>query len=312
MHGQAGFVYHRDALAPCGVATWQPRCPGGNRGVPPGARGLHAGKGGGVMAPFGGRAPDVLVLGGGGLLGEAWMVGLLAGIEDATGADLRDCRAFVGTSAGSVVSASLAAGRSPRRPGKKRAYAARPVEDPAGPPSPFAAVSANPVAANLLVSAGLVGAAVGAPVRAFGLRALPKGRISNAAFGRDVDRWGASFEDGRLRICAVDLDSGRRVVFGSRSAPAASVGQAVAASCAIPGVFRPVEIGGRRYVDGGAWTPTNGDAAPAGRGDGVLLLEPTAVVLHGALHGATALEATALRAHGAVVRTVVPDARAAE
>jgi hypothetical protein len=61
--------------------------------------------------------PDVLVLGGGGLLGEAWMTGVLAGYEDATGADLRRCRRFVGTSAGSIVASSLAAGRSPRRPG---------------------------------------------------------------------------------------------------------------------------------------------------------------------------------------------------
>ena len=60
--------------------------------------------------------PDVLVLGGGGVLGEAWMMGVLAGIEDATGFDLRECESFVGTSAGSIVAAHLVAGRSPRRP----------------------------------------------------------------------------------------------------------------------------------------------------------------------------------------------------
>src|SRR5436305_14013082 len=60
--------------------------------------------------------PDVLVLGGGGVLGEAWMMGVLAGLEDATGFDLRRCDYFVGTSAGSIVSAHLAAGQSPRRP----------------------------------------------------------------------------------------------------------------------------------------------------------------------------------------------------
>jgi len=62
--------------------------------------------------------PDVLVLGGGGVLGEVWMMGVLAGIEDATGFDLRECEYFVGTSAGSIVSAHLAAGDSPRRPGE--------------------------------------------------------------------------------------------------------------------------------------------------------------------------------------------------
>src|ERR1035441_828976 len=60
--------------------------------------------------------PDVLVLGGGGVLGEAWMMGLLAGIEDASGFDLRDCEHFVGTSAGAIVAAHLVAGGSPRGP----------------------------------------------------------------------------------------------------------------------------------------------------------------------------------------------------
>ena len=60
--------------------------------------------------------PDVLVLAAGGILGEAWMTGVLAGIEDATGADFRDVESFVGTSAGSIVAARLAAGQRPRRP----------------------------------------------------------------------------------------------------------------------------------------------------------------------------------------------------
>jgi NTE family protein len=64
------------------------------------------------MAPFDGTPPNVLVLGGGGLLGEEWMTGVLAGYEDAMGADVRRCRRFVGTSAGSIVASSLVAGRS--------------------------------------------------------------------------------------------------------------------------------------------------------------------------------------------------------
>ena len=60
--------------------------------------------------------PDVLVLGAGGVLGEAWMTGVLAGLEDATGFDLRECENFVGTSAGAIVAAQLVAGQSPPRP----------------------------------------------------------------------------------------------------------------------------------------------------------------------------------------------------
>jgi NTE family protein len=128
-------------------------------------------------------------------------------------------------------------------------------------------------------------------------------------FADEVDGWGATF-DGRLRVCTVDAGSGGRVVFGSRSAPPASVGLAVAASCAIPAVFAPVRIGDRWYVDGGAWSPTNADAAPAGRGDRVLVLEPTAVLVGGALRGAGMLEAIALRARGASVHLVSPDGAA--
>ena len=156
------------------------------------------------MARFGDRPPSVLVLGGGGLLGEAWMTGVLGGYEDATGADVRGCRRFVGTSAGSIVAASLVAGRSPRRPGSAKASEIRPVEGPAGAPSPFAdADRAGRHVSNIAVGAGAVAARVGAPIRALALRALPEGRRSIAAFGDEVDRWGATF-DGRLRVCTVD------------------------------------------------------------------------------------------------------------
>ena len=258
------------------------------------------------MARFDDRPPSVLVLGGGGLLGEAWMTGVLAGYEDATGADVRGCRRFVGTSAGSIVAASLVAGRSPRRPGSAKASAI----GPGGATSPFSdADRAGRQVSNIVVGAGAVAARVGAPIRALALRALPEGRRSIAGFGDEVDRWGATF-DGRLRVCTVDAGNGRRVVFGSRSAPPASVGQAVAASCAIPAVFAPVRIGDRLYVDGGAWSPTNADAAPAGRGDRVLLLEPTAVLVGGALRAAALLEAVALRSRGAVVQIMTPDVSA--
>lgn len=235
------------------------------------------------------------------------MTGVLAGYEDATGADVRGCRRFVGTSAGSIVAASLVAGRSPRRPGSAKASAIPPGESPGGAPSPFADASrAGRQVSNIVVGAAALAARVGAPIRALALRALPEGRRSIAAFGDEVDRWGATF-DGRLRVCTVDAGNGHRVVFGSRSAPPASVGQAVAASCAIPAVFAPVRIGDRLYVDGGAWSPTNADAAPAGRGDRVLLLEPTAVLVGGALRAAALLEAVALRSRGAVVQIVTPD-----
>jgi NTE family protein len=95
----------------------------------------------------------------------------------------------------------------------------------------------------------------------------------------------------------------------------------VAASCAIPTVMRPVQIGGRDYVDGGVWSPTKLDLASAGRGERVLCLVPTAslgaslaVPLRTLAAGwrlATEFEATGVLRRGAVVEIVTPDARAA-
>jgi len=60
-----------------------------------------------------------------------------------------------------------------------------------------------------------------------------------------------------LWICAVRRRDGRRVVFGRPGAPEAPIHLAVAASCAVPGYFAPVVIGGHAYVDGGVHSPTN-------------------------------------------------------
>src|SRR3954462_5908974 len=114
-------------------------------------------------------------------------------------------------------------------------------------------------------------------------------------------------------MAAVEVESGRRVMFGTPGAPELSVAQAVLASCAIPGVFRPVRFGGRTYVDGGAWSPTNMDAADVGRGDTVLCLNPTATA--GALgpvsRSIAAAEALVLKRRVATVTVVNPDEAAA-
>jgi NTE family protein len=119
----------------------------------------------------------------------------------------------------------------------------------------------------------------------------------------------------------VDRGTGRRVVFGSDGAPDASVADAVAASCAIPGYIAPARIGGREYVDGGVWSPTNLDLARAARGDRVLCLVPTAAMgtspalaLRGLVAGwrlATSVEAAAAGRRGASVEIVAPDAGSA-
>ena len=155
----------------------------------------------------------------------------------------------------------------------------------------------------------------GAVARAAMLRTLPRPKERLDDLRRDVERSGAKF-DGRLRVVAVDRRSGRRVVFGAPRAPRATVAEAVAASCTVPWLFAPVEISGREYVDGGVWSPTNMDAAPAGRGTSVLCLAPTASVLGSealialvrtVTRAAGSVEALALRRRGAEVRVVAPN-----
>ncbi|MDQ3850650.1 MAG: patatin-like phospholipase family protein, partial [Actinomycetota bacterium] len=111
-------------------------------------------------------------------------------------------------------------------------------------------------------------------------------------------------------------------VFGAPGAPQATIAEAVAASCAIPGRYRPVEIGGREYVDGGAWSPSNIDAAPVGASARILCLNSTSALNGGLFSRAgpvvamvratAAAEAIKMRAKGAHVDVVAPDQRAAE
>jgi NTE family protein len=270
--------------------------------------------------------PDVLVLGGGGVLGEAWMMGVLAGIEDATAIDLRRCEYFVGTSAGAIVAAHLVAGKSPRRPStlgtELEVAASRPVNSLAN-----VAISAARRAGAWALAAGAsfaplalgLAAPGGALLRATMLRALPRPQDTLDDLRRDVEQSGATF-DGRLRVSAVDRRNGRRVMFGSPRAPHASVAEAVAASCSVPWLFAPVRIAGRDYVDGGVWSATNLDAAPAGLQTHVLCLNPTANIVgtHSVLalirnvaRSAVSIEALALRRRGAAVQAVAPNVESA-
>jgi NTE family protein len=99
-----------------------------------------------------------------------------------------------------------------------------------------------------------------------------------------------------------------------------SVAEAIQASCTVPWLFAPVEIQGREYVDGGVWSPTNLDAAPAGRDTHVLCLNPTANLIgsHSVLslirtvaRSAMSVEALALRRRGTAVQLIAPNNEAA-
>jgi NTE family protein len=209
-----------------------------------------------------------LVLGAGGLVGGAFHAGVLAGLREATGWDARTADLIVGTSAGSIAAAVLRAGLSPAdhyahtvgRPlsaGGRRIVErlADMTDAPIRLRRPRPARPASPP----LVAASLRSPWPPRPGKTLaGL--LPAGTVSTAPIGNHIrqlhggTRWPAD----PLWVCAVRLSDGKRVVFG-RDAESPDVGTAVAASCAVPALMRPVRVGPHAYVDGGAHSPTNAD-----------------------------------------------------
>ena len=196
-----------------------------------------------------------LVLGGGGITGIAWEIGLMAGLAEA-GVDLSGADLVVGTSAGSVVGARLATGED-----LGEMYA-RQLE-PATGETAFRLNRATLAQFGwaMLRSRGRdvefrrrVGALALAAEKA-GLTPSEQERLDvfeSLLGGRD-------WPERTLTITAVDAATGEFTPFDRTSGvPLVS---AVAASCAVPGVYPPVTIDGRRYVDGGMRSAANADLA---------------------------------------------------
>ena len=130
--------------------------------------------------------PNVLVLGGGGILGEAWMSAVLAGLEEVSGFDPRGCGGYVGTSAGSIVAAALASGVDPR---------SRLGDLPEQPAVTEAEALNDGGLADRALEMGLDAArTVVAPLAAVGLRAteLPGALVRRAALGAMKSTGGGS------------------------------------------------------------------------------------------------------------------------
>jgi NTE family protein len=196
-------------------------------------------------------ADKALVLGGGGVTGIAWETGILAGLAE-HGADLTDADLVIGTSAGSVVGSDLRSGRDLAELFKVQAAPTQATE-----------VYARMGRAVLLKYAMAVGltrkpAVAMKRVASVALRA----KVETEAERRKVFEGRLSAREwpvGDLKITAVDTATGELTVFDSHS----GVGliDAVGASCAVPGIWPPVTIDGRRYMDGGMRSATNADLA---------------------------------------------------
>lgn len=226
-----------------------------------------------------------LVLGAGGATGHAFHIGVLSALEEATGWDPRTADVIVGTSAGAVIAALLRGGMSPRdlaarALGETLSEEGQAIANVLGRPEPTPAAdpagwfgflaAANPAYLRRTIWRPWE-TKIGALVAAM----LPEGRIPTDHLVGGIGRlFPSAWSDKALWINAARLDDGELVTFGRDGAPPASVAAAVAASCAIPGYYRPVEIDGVRYVDGGVHSPSNADVL-AGEGfDLVIVSSP--------------------------------------
>jgi NTE family protein len=202
-------------------------------------------------------------MGGGGVVGTAWMTGLVSGLRR-EGVDLAEADVIVGTSAGSIVGTMLATGQdfdsdAPARPADQGDSA--PTADRGRLTEVFA----------ILADAGLEPADAR---RRVGRIALAAETITEQAHIAGISTLitAHTWPDRELLITAVDVETGELKVWDR--AGDAPLQTAVASSCALPGVSPPVTVNGRRYMDGGIGSGTNADVATGA--DVLVLVEPLA------------------------------------
>lgn len=235
-----------------------------------------------------------LVLGGGGITGIAWELGVLAGLKE-LGTDLTTADVVIGTSAGSVVGALITSGAD-----LEALYAGQ-LEDPSGE---IGARMGLAVGLRYLAYLMLPGSSSDKR-RRLGRAALKTATVPVSERVEIIrERLVSSdWPTATLLVTAVEAETGRFEVFDRDSG--VGLVEAVASSCAVPLVWPPVPVNGRTYVDGGVRSATNADLATGA--DCVVVLAP----LTQSLSKSTRVE-TQLARLGASVRSAIvrPDAHA--
>lgn len=240
---------------------------------------------------------EALVLGGGGVSWIGWIIGLLAGLAEA-GHDVTGADVLVGTSAGSTVAAQLGSGV-----GLEELYR-RQVES--GAQTAEIMVDGDREGRLAEIGAVIRGATTVAEMqRAVGKFALHAATVPERERRAVIESRLPSHEwpARTLKIVAVDAETGEPRVFDNTSG--VSLVDAVTASCAVPGVWPPATIDGRRYVDGSVRSSSNADyAAGASR---VLVIVPLGTVEPFPREKSLAQAVEELRAGGADVAIIEPD-----
>lgn len=248
-----------------------------------------------------------MVLGAGGPLGWAYHLGVVQGVRDAIDREPANADRVVGTSAGAAIAATLLAGTPTEQV----------IELISSPPSDAdreqmrsvgTRLRQNPLRALLPVAPSLIRC-----VRHVGVITAIAGLLPAGPFPTGMLRQFATTQEWpeQLWVPSVRLDDGRTVVFGRDHIPS-TLGDALEATSAIPGVFRPKTIDGARYVDGAVASSTHAHTLVPERLDVVLISAPTAREGNGPLRArarrSLANEDEALRASGSRTRILVPDA----
>lgn len=216
------------------------------------------------MQEFVARTGFSLVLGGGGSTGVAYCCGVLQALHDEAGLDPTAADVIIGTSAGAVVAADLALGRSIDE-------VMETVSDTAAPSADRAhrrAWQSTPdlmrrmVGSAWIMSRSSLPVAVRTPEPPALLQRMFPGSLLDVDSGGWTERYPSEWPEQVVWTVASDLETGKRVVLrADGESLRATLRQAVEASCAVPGVFRPVRVDGRRLVDGGVHSVTNLDLA---------------------------------------------------
>ncbi len=215
------------------------------------------------------RQPVGLALAGGGFLGAAYELGVLTALDEAVdGLDLNGLDSYVGVSAGAFIAAGLANGKTPQHMVRLFIDDSDPALDPAAMLQPSAslwwkALGAAPRVARLALQSAVISGRRGLSASLWEAlekiaRTLPAGVLDASAAERTLRQLFAA-EHGsddfrrlpsRLRIVATDIDTGQPVEFGAPGFDDVPISRAVIASSAVPGIFAPVRIGQRYFVDG--------------------------------------------------------------